>query len=609
MRAMVVTTIALSVLVGSACRRPASRSSTAELTFDRDIAPIVHARCSPCHRPGQIGPFSLLTYEDVRGRARQIADVVSRRVMPPWLPDAGEFPLVNARRLSAAEIERIVEWVKSGSAEGADVPQHTPEFPHGEWQLGTPDLILELPEPYRLEHAAEDVFRNFVLSVPLSAPRFVRGMELQPGNTHVVHHITIGVDTTSGSRDLERDDPQPGFDGAMFAEGAHSPDNHALGWTPGMTPAMEAAPWKLEPNTDLILQLHMIPPPAGEIATVRPRVGLFFTDAAPDRQTVDFKLGSKTIDIPPGAANHVIEDSFKLPIDLQLLGIYPHAHYLGKELLATVTLPDGTTKPLIAIHDWNFRWQDQYRFASPVALPRGSVIAMRYTYDNSAGNPRNPSRPPRRVRYGPLASDEMGDLWLRVLPATASDAAVLAATYQAIERAKNVTAAEANVREAPRDAARHNVLGVRYLEDRRLEAAQRAFETAIRLAPNDAEALHNLGQCLRVQGQSAVALAPLERAARVAPGNAQIRTSLADVLEDLGRTEAAISQLRRAVALDPRFADAHNNLGAALAAQGKIDEAIGHFEAAVRLRPGDADAARNLDQARAVQAAAGTKLP
>ena len=244
-----MTTIALSVLVGSACRLPASRSSTAELTFNRDIAPIIHARCSPCHRPGQIGPFSLLTYQDVRGRARQITDAVSRRVMPPWLPDEGEFPLLNARRLSNDEIDRIVGWAASGLLEGPDAP-HVPEWPHGEWQLGTPDLVLELPAPYRVEHADEDVFRNFLLNVPLSSPRFVRGMEVQPGNTHIVHHITIGVDETSGSRELDRDDPKPGFDGAMFAEGAHSPDNHALGWTPGMTPAMEPAGLSVEDRAE-----------------------------------------------------------------------------------------------------------------------------------------------------------------------------------------------------------------------------------------------------------------------------------------------------------------------------------------------------------------------
>jgi Flp pilus assembly protein TadD len=597
---LVALAVCAVVLPGSGCGSPADGPApTAELTFNRDIAPIIHARCSPCHRSGQIGPFSLVTYEDVRSRARQVLDAVGRRVMPPWLPDDTDFPFLNARRLPPAEIERIERWAASGFEEGASAAAHAPTWPRDGWQLGTPDLVVELPEPYRLEHADHDVFRNFVLPLPTSSGRFVQGMEVQPGNPRVVHHITVGVDRTAGSRRLDEEDPAPGFAGSMFSEGAHSPDNHALGWTPGMTPAMEPAgmAWRLESGADLVLQLHMIPPPAGGVETVRPRVGLFFASEAPSRQAIDFKLGSKTIDIPAGESRYAIEDRYELPVAVDLLSIYPHAHYLAREMRADVRFPDGTVKRLIAIGDWNFRWQDQYRYAVPVRLPKGSVITMRYTYDNSEANPRNPHEPPRRVVYGPESSDEMGDLWLRLLPVNAADAMVLADAYVAIERQKNVLAAEQRVRDDPRDGTRHNALGVQYMEAGRLDAARAAFESAIRLAPDNPEPLHNLGQCLRRLGRAAEALAPLQRAIRLAPGNPQIQIALAGAFDDLSRTADAIAHYRRAIQLDSSLPDAHTNLGVALASLGAIDEAVGHFREAVRLRPDDPDARRNLEQA------------
>ena len=593
----------LASLALAACRAPARTAPSTRPTFNRDIAPLVWNSCGGCHRPGQQAPFSLLSLQDVRQRARLIVTATGRHIMPPWLPEPGYGAFAGERRLRSEDVERIAAWVKEGTPEGDPSDRHAPPAWVDGWQLGQPDLVVELPEAYTLRPGGADVFRNFVVPIPLSAARFVRGMEVRPGSRGVVHHATLGIDATRGSRRLDAQDPEPGFEGGMFSEGTHSPDNHALGWTPGMTPVMEPADmaWRLEQGSDLIIQLHMIP--SGKPEAVRPSVGFFFTDIPPTRRPMDFRLGSKTIDIPAGASAYTIEDSYVLPVDVDALSVYPHAHYLAKDMKAFATRPDGTLAWLIWIKDWDFRWQDQYRYATPVFLPRGTTLTMRYTYDNSVGNVRNPHQPPQRVLYGPLSSDEMGDLWLRLLPRTSGDADMLARSYVDNELRKNIAAAQRMTVEHPREAKWRNELGARYLEAGRVQEGTLQLQEALRLMPAHAEAHHNLGHALQVQGRLAEAVAHFREAARLAPNDDQVHLSLANALQDQGRLDEAIAHLRRAVALDAEGADAHNNLGAALASKGLVDEAVVHFQRALDIRPGYADAERNLRQALQFQSA------
>jgi Tfp pilus assembly protein PilF len=351
--------------------------------------------------------------------------------------------------------------------------------------------------------------------------------------------------------------------------------------------------------------LHMIP--SGKPEAVRPSVGFFLTDTPPARRPMDFRLGAKTIDIPAGEAAYTIEDTYVLPIDVEALSVYPHAHYLAKDMKAYATLPDGTRTWLIWIKDWDFRWQDQYRYTTPVFLPKGTTLTMRYTYDNSAGNARNPHQPPQRVVYGPLSSDEMGDLWLRLLPRTNTDADILARSYVDNELRKNITAAERMTREYPREARWRNELGARYLEAGRVQEGILELQEALRLKPAHAEAHHNLGHALQVQGQLADAVAHFREAARLAPNDDQVHLSLANALQDQGKLDEAIAHFRRAVALDPEGADAHNNLGAALASKSLVDEAVVHFQRALDIRPGYGDAEKNLNQALQLQRARGSR--
>jgi len=605
MRAMrgagLVPLLAIGAVTLAACGSPRA-SDRAPLTYNDDIAPLLRAKCGACHRPGQLAPFSLLEYGDVRSHASQIVKATGARVMPPWLPAADVGVFVNDRRLRPGEIDRIARWVEQGAPEGeASHRRAPPAFVDG-WQLGQPDLIVELPDAYTLRPGATDVFRNFVIPIPLDAARYVRGMEVRPGNTRVVHHATIGVDRTRTSRLLDEADPEPGYEG-MFSEGAHSPENHALGWTPGMMPMLEPPDmaWRLEGGSDLIVQLHMMPSHLRAPEPVRPSVGFFFTDTPPSRFPIDVKLGSKSIDIPAGASSYVAEDVFVLPVDADVLSIYPHAHYLGKAMRAFATRPDGTTTDLLRIDDWNFNWQDLYRFAHPVPLPRGTSVTMRYTYDNSAANHRNPHRPPARVVYGPQSSDEMGDLWLRLLPRSAADSAMLATAFVRNELRKDLAVAEEGVKAHPADAGWHDLLGTRYLAAGRAAEAIAQLETAIRLNGADAEAHNNLAQALQRSGRAADAIAHYREAARLAPANDQILLNLASALQDRGDLEGALRQYRAAVALNPRVAEAHNNFGTALASTGRIDAAIVQFRQALAIRPDYAEATNNLKAALALR--------
>jgi Flp pilus assembly protein TadD len=589
--------ILVASLAPAACG-PSDPARRSVLSYNKDIAPLIWVRCGSCHRPGQLAPFSLLAYRDVRAHARQIVKATQSRTMPPWLPKPGYGQFAEERRLLPEEIDRIERWVAQGTPEGDPADRRAPPTFVDGWQLGQPDLVVELPESYTLGPGTKDVFRNFVMPIPVSSARYVRAVEVRPGNQHVVHHATIGIDRTRTSRLLDEADPEPGYEG-MFSEGAHTPENHALGWTPGMVPVFEPPDmaWRLERGSDLIVQLHMMPHHLERPEAVRPSVGFFFTEVPPTRFPIDFKLGSKTIDIPAGQPDYVAEDTFELPVDVDVLRIYPHAHYLGKDMRAWATLPGGTMKWLIWIEDWNFNWQDSYRYATPVSLPRGTTVTMRYTYDNTAGNSRNPHRPPVRVTYGPQSTDEMGDLWLRLLPRSAEDARVLARSFVANELRKDLVVAERGVAAHPTDAGWHDLLGTRYLEAGRIAEATSALREAIRLQPADAEAHSNLAQALQRGGQPAEALAHFREAARLAPENDRIQANVASALQDRGLLDEAIRHYRQALAINPHVAETHNDFGVALASTGRLDEAVDHFRRALEIRPDYADARKNLSMA------------
>src|SRR5205809_3125190 len=418
---------------------PAMIAAMLALTFTKDIAPIIWARCATCHRPGGIAPFSLLSFADVKQRATLIRAVTTRRIMPPWKPEPGKGEFADARRLSDAEIAAIEQWIDQGAAEGD--PAHLAPLPawSSDWQLGAPDVVVSMPEPFHVPADGTDVFRTFVLPVPVSGPRYVRAVEFRPDNARVVHHATLGIDRTRSSRLLDERDPEPGYVGGMVPD-ARYPEGQLLGWTPGQS-AHDVAPgtaWRLEPGSDVIVQLHLQPTGRPEPLTIS--VGFFFTDDPPTRTPVGLRLGSETIDIPPGQRDYTIADSYVTPVDVEVIAIQPHAHNLARRMTATATLPDGSRRWLISIADWDFRWQEVYRYERSIALPKGTTIAMEYVYDNSADNIRNPRHPPGRVVWGQNTTDEMGDLWVQMVPRTAGDSPSLNADVQRKRSSEDVAA-------------------------------------------------------------------------------------------------------------------------------------------------------------------------
>ena len=413
-------------------------------TYNKDIAPLLAERCGVCHVTGGTAPFSLLTYADAKRHAGEIAAVTRKRIMPPWKADPDNGPFVGQHPLSDAEIQRIQEWVDGGALEGDPHGAAPPPRDESGWRLGPPDIIVTLPQPYSLQADGTDVFRIFVIPVPVTKTRFVRGLEFRPGNARVVHHANIRVDKTASSRALDQADPGPGYSG-LIARSADYPEGHFLGWTPGQVAPLlpKDLSWRLDPHTDLVVEAHM--QPSGRSESVQPSIGLYFSGTLPTRTPAMLRLGRQNIDIPAGDPHYVATDSYVLPVDVDVEAVQPHAHYRGRDVLGEAILPDGTKQRLIHIADWDFHWQHVFRFERPVHLPKGSTLTMCWVYDNSPNNPRNPEQPPKRARWGQRSSDEMGDLWIQVLARSDADLVTLTREFHVKAVAEDVNGYEAEI--------------------------------------------------------------------------------------------------------------------------------------------------------------------
>jgi Flp pilus assembly protein TadD/mono/diheme cytochrome c family protein len=555
--------------VGVAARHSAARQSgaklapsiQAEVTFNRDIAPIIFQHCAQCHHPGEAGPFPLLTYADVKTHGRQIALVTGKRIMPPWLPDRSELKFSDEQRLTEEQITTIRAWVDQGEIKGnpADLPA-PPTFYEG-WQLGKPDVIVRAMKPYLLPASGSDSYWNFVFRSPVQRSRWMKAIEIKPGDKRLVHHANVLVDREESGRRLEKE-PGAGFGGMelIIESEAFDPDSHFLFWKPGSPPYVEpdGMALRLDKNNDLVLNAHL--QPSGRPELIQPTLGLYFTDKPATMHPILLQLeNDRMLDIPPGEKSFLVSDEFTLPVDASVLAIYPHAHYLGKDLLALATLPDGTRKTLIHIGDWNLNWQAVFRYEQPVDLPAGTTISMRFTYDNSTDNIRNPNQPPKRVVAGNRASDEMAHLWLQVLPRESADST-------------------ADPRAAIQEAlARHH----------------------IQTNPDDFEAHYNLAALLQMKGNLSGALLQFTEAVRIRPDDPTANNALGGVLLASGHVDGAIVHLNTALRGRPDYFDAHYNLGTALASQSDFAGALLHFRAAVHLNPHDAGAEANLGSALA----------
>lgn len=330
--------------------------------------------------------------------------------------------------------------------------------------------------------------------------------------------------------------------------------------------------------------------PAPTPSDVRPSIGLFFTDRAPSATPVLVVLGSKAIDIPAGATDYAIEDRFELPVDAELRSVYPHAHYLGNTMDVRATLPDGTSRHVLSIQRWSFNWQQDYRLVTPMPLPRGTTLAMRFTYDNSAANRHNPSSPPRRVTWGQNSHDEMGNVGVQLVTGNDADAARLSAAFARHAAQIDVAGAEMLVRADPANARHAALLGTALARSGRLAEAVPALERAIGLDRSSASLENFLGGALLGLGRGAEALTHFQAASRLAPRDARLRFNLARVLSAAGRDREARREYSVALSLDPDFAEAHQEIGVAYFAANRMSEALVHLKRAAELAPESATA-------------------
>jgi prepilin-type processing-associated H-X9-DG protein len=576
-RATLLVVVAAAALPGVAIA-----GATSSPTFAADVAPILYEHCLPCHHSGGAAPFSLEKYEDARQRASLIARVTRSRYMPPWKPDAGTVAFAGERRLTDAQIQLLQEWSSAGAPAGdhstlPPAPRRSPG-----WQLGTPDLVITLPA-YTLGADGTDVFRNFVVPIPGSDTRFVRSVEFRPSSI-ALHHANIRLDRTRRSRALDEADSAPGYEGIILRS-ADYPDGHFLGWTPGQAPplAPRGLAWRLEASSDFVVQLHM--QPTGKAETVQPQIGLFFTDEAPSQLPLMLRLGRQTIDLGAGVRDYTSADSYTLPVDVELHALQPHSHSRATRVKAWADLPDGTTRDLLSISQWDFRWQNVYRLAAPMWLPAGTRLRTEYRFDNSATNPRNPVVPPRRVVWGFRSADEMADVWMQVMTRSASDRETLQRDFRQKAAAEDIAGGETQLAVDPSNAALHDDVAVLYLELGNPDAARRHFEAAARLRPQSAVAQYNVGTALEALQRYDEAAKRYRAALALDPAYARAHVNLGNMLLLDGHVTEAADHYRATLESDPRNVEAHNNLGRALGLQGQRTSAIGHLREALRLGP------------------------
>jgi len=329
-----------------------------------------------------------------------------KHFMPPWKaePNFGEFR--DARVLSKEELATLSTWAKSGTPEGdaKDRPA-VPVFTSG-WKLGEPDLIIKMPAKYAIAAEGNDIYECFVIPSGLTEQLNIAAMEVRPGNRRVLHHTIVYSDPT-GSVARKRAAAEHGGSYTCYGGPGIARAGMVGGWVPGGTPRRlpEGTARVVDKGSDLIIQQHYHPSgkPEEDLTTI----GIYYAKGPIAKTVASVPLLQHELDIPPGEKEYRTKVAYTTPIDIEVTGVTPHMHQLGREMKVTATLPDGTVKPMIWIKDWDFNWQGQYVYQDPILFPKGTRFEVTATYDNSTANPKNPSNPPKTVNWGEATTDEM----------------------------------------------------------------------------------------------------------------------------------------------------------------------------------------------------------
>lgn len=421
----ICTAAALTALLASVTTGARQNGSAAVPTFSKDVAPILYKNCVGCHRPGEIGPMSLLTYADARPHAKAIRDEVGEGNMPPWHADPKHGTFANDRSLSSQERDTLLRWANNGAPEGdrKDLP-NVPKFTEG-WVVGEPDLVLTTPE-YKVP--AEGFVEYEYIEVPtnLTEDRWIRALEVRPGNREVVHHVIAharppkperrptalqyadGMDVpagqTGGPPEPENGPkrkrgmslyPRPQRTGVAI--GGFAPGTSTMTFEPGTAMLLRA-------GSTIVLQMHYTT--NGEATTDKTKIGFFFAKEPPKEEMRFASLANGNFTIPAGAPDHVVAAEMTMASDITLRRLLPHTHLRGKSWEYTAVYPDGRTEILLKVPKYDFNWQTDYVFARPLKLPKGTKIRAVAHYDNSAANKSNPD-PTVPVTWGDQTWEEM----------------------------------------------------------------------------------------------------------------------------------------------------------------------------------------------------------
>jgi hypothetical protein len=412
MRRIVLASAFVFALVAARQRsvlHPPPPQLTGGPTFSNEVVRVFQNRCQSCHHPGDIAPFSLMTYEDAAPHTDAIKFMTQTHQMPPWkaTPACGDF--ADARVLSQDEIDLIAKWVDNGAPQGnvADLPP-TKNYDGG-WALGQPDMVLSYPEAYT-PPVTGDIYRCFPLPTNLPADSYVSAIDILPGDRQTVHHVIAYIDMTGDSQQLDDNDPGPGytsFGGPGFS--ISNPGASTLGgWAPGARPVVlpEEVAMSLPAHSRVVLQVHYHPHGIKSVPD-KTQIGIYFAKKKPQQIVYIVPLINQDFTLAPNDAHAEVKAQFVSPFSAHVYLIAPHMHLLGRTMNVKATLPGGQEKCLINVDDWDFNWQGLYRYSEPVAIPSGTKVSLQAFYDNSEGNWRNPNVPPRAVSWGEQTTDEM----------------------------------------------------------------------------------------------------------------------------------------------------------------------------------------------------------
>jgi hypothetical protein len=427
MRLVVPVAVGAAMCLAVMAAAPQPPTATASIpTYTKDVAPILFKNCTSCHRPGEIGPMSLLTYDDVRPRAKDIRDKIDEGAMPPWHADAPRGTFLNERGLTEQEKSTIFRWVANGSPKGdpKDMPP-TPEYPRG-WSIGTPDVVFEMPEDYHVP--ADDVvqYEYFYIPTNFTEPKWVQAIEVRPGNRNVVHHVLVRYKARPDVRRMPVLKLNPAISslpnttpGLRPKRSDDLPSRLLATYAPGTNPQVfrPGTALRLEPGGVLELQMHYTA--AGQDETDRTRVGMIFSKDPAPREVLASQFVNATLKLPAGAADVKVDADVEFAQDATVWGLFPHTHVRGKKWVYVLQLPDGSTRTILSVPHYDFNWQTYYMFKEPLEVPRGAKIISSAWYDNSVGNRANPD-PTVDVKWGDQTWEEMQYTGILVSPRTAS---------------------------------------------------------------------------------------------------------------------------------------------------------------------------------------------